>query len=60
MDDTVAKGLKELVELTPVPGEANVYTIHFKVPPGTSSDEMTEQDWDKFEKDIADSCEQIP
>ena len=52
---------REFFTLVPVEGSANVYTMHFE--PASlpdSGEEMTEADWDQFEKEINDACEQVP
>ncbi len=58
------KNLHDIMELVPVEGEAHVYAIKFKNLPSFTGEEMTETEWnaywDKFEKDIEDSCERIP
>ena len=52
--------LSEFFRLVPVEGRPNVYTMHFEKLPLPDSEEMTEADWDKFEKDIDEACEQVP
>ena len=48
------------LEFIPVAGQPNVYVMH----PRRESDdrageEMSSEDWDKFERDIADAFEQV-
>ncbi len=60
--------LYEAFELTPVEGCPNRSVIHSKTlrqrrvtpKPKQGQGEMTEADWDKFEKDIEDAFEQVP
>jgi hypothetical protein len=47
-------------ELTPVKGDANAFIIHPKSKPHPAKEKTTVEDWNKFEKDIADAFEKIP
>lgn len=66
---TIAKRFNKAFTLTPLEGRPNVSVIHARTespqsakPRGGSGrrHEMSEQDWDKFEKDIADAFERVP
>ena len=57
---TLLEGFSEAFEFTPVEGRVNEYVIDSKLPPRSAEEEMTPEDWDKFEKDIEDAFEQIP
>ena len=66
---TIAKRFNLAFTLRPLEGRPNVSVIHARAespqwakPRGGSNrrHEMSEQDWDKFEKDIADAFEQVP
>jgi hypothetical protein len=60
---TFLEEFKQDIEFTPVDNRANAYLIHPRSVPGrenSPASEMTEKDWDKFERDIADAFEQIP
>ena len=65
---TFVENFNVAFELTPVKGCPNRSVIHSKtlrkrrVTPNTNGGrgEMTEADWDKFEKDIDDAFEQVP
>jgi hypothetical protein len=50
----------ETFELTPAKGRSNAFVIHSKNKPHHAEEKMTVEDWNKFEKDIADAFEQIP
>ncbi len=52
--------LTDWLELTPVEGKPNLYVMQIKTPATPVEGEMTEADWDKFEKDINDAFEQVP
>ncbi len=47
-------------ELTPAKGRSNAFIIHSKDKPHHAESKMTAEDWNKFEKDIADAFEQVP
>jgi hypothetical protein len=49
------------LEFTPVEGHPNVYSIRSRRDSTQSNGaEMTVDEWDKFEKDVADAFEQVP
>ena len=53
--------LEKVFQLVPVKGLRDVYRLKFNLPPRTPEQkEMTEEDWDKFERDIEDAFEQVP
>jgi hypothetical protein len=56
---TFVEDFKETLTFTPVEGRPNVYVIHPREQPSPEA-EMTVEDWDKFEKDIADAFENVP
>ena len=58
---TFIEDFKHGLEFTPVEGRPNVYSIrrrddHTK----RNGVEMTADEWDKFEKDVADAFERVP
>jgi len=59
---TLVEDFKAFVEFLPVEGRPNAWIIHPKInrPCCRAETEMTPEDWDKFEKDIADAFEQVP
>ena len=65
---TFVEDFNEAFEFTPVEGCPNRSVIHSKTlrhrrvmpKPDGGRGEMTEADWDKFEKDIEDAFEQVP
>jgi hypothetical protein len=64
---TTAKDSLGALELQPVEKRPNISIIRFRthrLPTakgrGGRHAEMTDEDWDKFEKDIADAFEQVP
>jgi hypothetical protein len=66
---TIAKRFNRAFTLTPLEGRPNVSVIRARPESRRSAKprggngrrhEMSEQDWDKFEKDIADAFEQVP
>ena len=65
---TIAKRFNRAFTLRPLEGRPDVSFIHAraegrrwaKESGGKGRREMSEQDWDKFEKDIADAFEQVP
>ncbi len=66
---TIAKRFRSPFTLRPLRGRPNVSIIHAVAAPwplsglrrGEGGDRgMSEQDWDKFEKDIADAFERVP
>jgi hypothetical protein len=49
------------LEFTPVDGQPNVYFMHpRRASDNRAREEMSSEDWDKFEKDISDAFEQVP
>ncbi len=59
---TATPSIREIASwfnMVPVEGEPGVYIIRSSVPADLPEGEMTKEDWDKFEKDINDACEQI-
>ena len=50
----------EAFELIPSKGRSNAFVIHSKSKPHHAEVKMTAEDWNKFEKDIADAFEKIP
>ena len=58
---TFVEDFKQGLEFTPVEGRPNVYAIHPRRANGQHvAPEMTPEDWDKFERDVADALEQTP
>ena len=58
---TFVEDFEDGLEFIPVEGQPNVYFIHPRREPGQRAGRsMTSEDWDKFEKDIADAFEQVP
>ena len=52
---------KEGLEFTRVDGEPNVYFIQTRRKPDDAViGELTDQDWDKFERDIDAAFERVP
>ena len=47
-------------ELIPSTGDSNTFVIHSKGKPLPPKEKMTDEDWNKFEKDITDAFEKIP
>jgi hypothetical protein len=54
------EGFDETFELTPAKGRSNAFVIHPKGKSRPTAKKMTVEDWNKFEKDIADAFEQVP
>lgn len=52
--------LTEVFEFPAIEGQKNEFLIQSRLPPLRAKIEMTPEDWDKFEKDIEDSFEQVP
>ena len=48
--------------LPPLEGNPRTYVFHLplSLPARRTEPEMTPEDWDKFEKDIADAFERVP
>ena len=58
---TFIEEFKEGLQFTPVDGEPNVYFIRVRQKPAKSSaSELTEEDWDQFERDIDAAFEHVP
>ena len=52
--------LTEAFEFPSIEGQKNEFLIQSRLPARHAEIEMTSEDWDKFEKDIEDSFEQVP
>jgi hypothetical protein len=51
----------ETSEFIPAEGCSNAFVIHTKkIASDSVGEKMTAEDWNKFEKDIADAFEKIP
>jgi hypothetical protein len=50
----------QTLELTPAKGNANAFVIRPKGKLPLAEGKMTAEDWNKFEKDIADAFEKVP
>jgi hypothetical protein len=58
---TFIDDFKAGLEFTPVDGQPNVYLMHpRREADRRAKEDMSSEDWDKFEKDIADAFEQVP
>lgn len=58
---TFVQDFKDALEFEPVSGQPNVFLIRPRREPNQSVKEpMTSEDWDQFERHIADAFEQIP
>ena len=58
---TFIEDFQQGLEFTPVEGQPNVYTSRARRDSTqTNGAEMTVDEWDKFEKDVADAFEQVP
>ena len=58
---TFVEDFKQGLEFTPVEGQPNVYSIHPRRNGKRSDDaEPTAEEWDKFERDVADAFERVP
>lgn len=58
---TFIEDFKHDLEFTPVEGRPNVYSIHPRRNGERSDDpEPTAEEWDKFERDVADAFERVP
>ena len=57
--DAFIEHLKNSLEFVPVEGSPNAHWIRVRRPLAPAG-EMTAEDWDKFEKDIADAFEIVP
>jgi hypothetical protein len=49
-----------VLELIPSKRHSNAFVIHPKNKPHRAEVKITAEDWNKFEKDIADAFEKIP
>lgn len=59
--NTFIDDFKAGLEFTPVDGQPNIYLMHpRREATQRAGKEMTSEDWDKFERDIADAFEQVP
>jgi len=56
---TFIEDFKNALEFTPVEGSPNAYVIRPRNQPAPAG-EMTTEDWDRFEKDVADAFESVP
>ena len=56
----LVKDFDEAFDLIPSKGRSNAFVIHSKNKPHHAEVKMTAEDWNKFEKDIADAFEKIP
>lgn len=58
---TFVEDFKRGLEFTPVEGQPNVYSIR-PHRGGRQSDntELSDDEWDKFEKDVTDAFERVP
>jgi hypothetical protein len=56
----LVEDFNEAFEMTPAKSHANAFIIHPKNKPRPTENKMTAEDWNKFEKDIADAFEKIP
>ena len=58
---TFIEDFKHDLEFVPVKGRPNVYSIHVRADSlDRNGAEMTVEEWDKFEKDVADAFERVP
>jgi hypothetical protein len=58
---TFVEDFENGLEFTPVEGQPNVYSIHPRRNGQQREDaEPTAEEWDKFEKDVADAFERVP
>ena len=58
---TFVEDFKQRLEFTPVEGRPNLFAIRPRRNGSeTSGAEMTAEEWDKFEKDVADAFERVP
>jgi|GEM_PF-2934741 len=58
---TFVEEFKERLDFVPVHGQPNLFLIHARDPEGAASEEkMTDDDWNQFERHIAEAFEQIP
>ena len=58
---TFVEDFKHGLEFTPVEGQPNVYSIRpHRGDSQTYNAELSAEEWDKFEKDVADAFERVP
>lgn len=57
---TFVDDFKQGLEFTPVEGRPNLYSIRPRRANRSAELEMTPEEWDKFEKDVADAFERLP
>ena len=57
---TFVEDFKEGLEFAPVEGQPNVYSIHPRRDTRRKEAELSAEEWDKFEQDVADAFERIP
>lgn len=58
---TFIEDFKEGLEFVPVEGRPNLFFIHTRErTSGAREEEMTGEDWNEFERHIADAFEQVP
>lgn len=58
---TFVQDFKDGLEFTPGDGQSNLFVIHLRpVPAQLTQEKMTSDDWDKFERHIANAFEQVP
>jgi hypothetical protein len=57
---TFVKDFREGLEFAPVEGCPNVYSIHPRREIGPKEAELSAEEWDKFEQDVADAFERTP
>jgi hypothetical protein len=58
---TFVEEFKERLDFVPVQGQPNLFLIQARdSKAATVGEEMTDEDWNQFEKDIAEAFEQIP
>ena len=57
---TFVEDFKEGLEFAPVEGRPNVFSIHPRRDTRPKEAELTTDEWDKFERDVAGAFEQIP
>ncbi len=57
---TFVEDFEEGLEFAPVEGRPNVYSIHPRGDTRQTEAELSGEEWDKFERDVADAFERIP
>ena len=58
--ETFIEDFRRDLEFEPIPGELPLFTMKPRVHSEPSGPAMTCEDWDKFERDIAEAFEQVP